>query len=49
MGIKATDEDKNYVSIHIKLGKGVTSTTAYKAKLEKYAIYTELIVMLTYV
>ena len=35
MGIKATDEDKNYISIHIKLGKGVTSTTAYKAKLEK--------------
>ena len=27
MGIKATDEDKNYISIHIKLGKGVTSTT----------------------
>ena len=35
MGIKATDEDKNYISIHIKLGKGVTSITAYKAKLEK--------------
>ena len=35
MGIKATDEDKNYISIHIKLGKGVTSTAAYKAKLEK--------------
>ena len=34
-GEKATEEDKNYVSIHIKLGKGVTSTTAYKAKLEK--------------